>query len=149
MIVNKNRLKIIVSWALVIAWMLIIFRLSSQVAEQSDELSTGITQAILNMIQKLVPFLEIGSGQLNHILRKGAHFTAYLILGILVVNAFSKSGISGRKSLFLGLLVCIVYAMSDELHQAFVPGRGPALTDVIIDSAGSFAGIFIYNKIKY
>ena len=41
------------------------------------------------------------------------------------------------------LLAAAVYAASDEIHQAFVPGRGPAVTDVLLDSAGALCGILI------
>ena len=68
---NQDRkLRIIISWALVISWMAVIFMLSSQVAEQSNELSTGITQTVIEIIQKATPLWDIGSDQLNHILRK-------------------------------------------------------------------------------
>ena len=139
---NQDRkLRIIISWALVISWMAVIFMLSSQVAEQSNELSTGITQTIIEIIQKATPLWEIGSEKLNHILRKGAHFTAYMILGALVMNALCKSFGIGKRYIFWGFMICVIYAVSDEVHQAFVPGRGPALKDVLIDSAGAFTGI--------
>lgn len=145
---NQDRkLRIIISWALVISWMAVIFTLSSQVAEQSNELSTGITQTVIEIIQKATPFWEIGSEQLNHILRKGAHFMAYMILGALVMNALYKSFGIGKRHIFWGFMICVVYAVSDEVHQAFVPGRGPALKDVLIDSAGAFTGII--GMMKY
>lgn len=147
---NQDRkLKIIISWALVISWMVVIFMLSSQVAEQSNELSTGITQTVIEIIQKATPFWEIGSEQLNHILRKGAHFTAYMILGMIVMNALNKSFGIRKRHIFWGCMICVIYAVSDEVHQAFVPGRGPALKDVMIDSAGAFTGIIFMRKIKY
>ena len=138
---KNNKFKIIISWALVISWMAVIFMLSSQVAEQSNELSTGITQTVIEIIQKATPLWDIGSDQLNHILRKGAHFTAYMILGALVMNALCKSFGIGKRHIFWGFMICVIYAVSDEVHQAFVPGRGPALKDVLIDSAGAFTGI--------
>ena len=145
---NQDRkLRIIISWALVISWMAVIFMLSSQVAEQSNELSTGITQTIIEIIQKATPLWEIGSEKLNHILRKGAHFTAYMILGALAMNALCKSFGIGKRHIFWGFMICVIYAVSDEVHQAFVPGRGPALKDVLIDSAGAFTGII--GMMKY
>ena len=47
---KNNKFKIIISWALVISWMAVIFMLASQVAEQSNELSTGITQTVIEII---------------------------------------------------------------------------------------------------
>jgi VanZ family protein len=40
---------------------------------------------------------------------------------------------------------CVLYAVSDEVHQLFVPGRGAQVTDVLIDNAGAFVGIGIYE----
>ena len=39
--------------------------------------------------------------------------------------------------------LCVLYAALDELHQKFVAGRGPALTDVFIDSLGALTGIVL------
>ena len=44
----------------------------------------------------------------------------------------------------LALIVCVLYAISDEVHQMFVPGRGPGIKDVLIDSAGATVGIGVY-----
>ncbi len=44
------------------------------------------------------------------------------------------------KSLIIGIL----YAISDEIHQLFVPGRSGKVTDVIIDSLGILTGIVFF-----
>ena len=43
----------------------------------------------------------------------------------------------------ISLIVGIIYAISDEIHQAFIPGRGPQLADVILDSMGVLTGIVL------
>ena len=43
----------------------------------------------------------------------------------------------------ISLIIGIIYASSDEIHQAFVPGRGPMLTDVLIDTSGVVTGIIL------
>ena len=53
----------------------------------------------------------------------------------------------GLKS-FLAIIICILYATSDELHQLFVMGRSCELRDVFIDSLGSVSGIIMYNLIE-
>lgn len=133
----------IISWAAVIIWMVLIFNLSSQVAEQSNQLSTGITEAIVKTIEKIAPNVEFDISGFNHIVRKNAHFFAYLVLGILVLNAFRRNEIYGYKNVILAIIVCILYAASDETHQLFVPGRGGQVRDVIIDSTGAGVGIVI------
>ncbi|MDD4767880.1 MAG: VanZ family protein [Desulfotomaculaceae bacterium] len=131
-------------WIAVILWMALIFNLSSQVAEQSNELSRGITGVIVKAVEKIAPNAEFDLKILNNILRKGAHFCAYLVLGILTVSALRKSGAPGCRSLMLALGICVLYAISDEVHQLFVPGRGGQVQDVIIDSAGASVGIGVY-----
>jgi VanZ family protein len=44
----------------------------------------------------------------------------------------------------LTLLICVLYAISDETYQIFVPGRSAQLSDVLIDSVGAVAGIVMY-----
>ena len=50
----------------------------------------------------------------------------------------------GKHGVVFTLLLCIGYAITDELHQAFVPGRTPKLLDVLIDSSGALLGIRMY-----
>jgi VanZ family protein len=132
------------AWAAVVFWMAVIFGLSSQVAEQSDQLSMGITEIITQVVEKAIPAKDIEITSLNRFIRKNAHFIAYLVLGMLVINAMRCGGFSGYKSTLLALFLCIIYAISDEIHQLFVPGRGCQVIDVMIDSAGSASGIFLY-----
>lgn len=75
--------------------------------------------------------------------RKNAHFFVYLVLGVFVINALRRSGVRGYRCVVYALLICILYAASDELHQVFVPGRGAQVKDVIIDSAGACVGILV------
>ncbi|MDD4756454.1 MAG: VanZ family protein [Prolixibacteraceae bacterium] len=131
----------------VILWMALIFNLSSQVAMQSNELSTGITEVIVKTVQKIAPKADFDLKSFNHMLRKNAHFFAYLVLGILVLTALRRSGATGCRSVALALGICVLYAISDEVHQLFVPGRGGQVKDVIIDSAGAGVGIGVYKVV--
>lgn len=135
------KLNKMISWIAVIIWMLIIFHLSSQVAGQSNQLSVGITKIVVDIFNNIFHSADLDINAYNHIIRKNAHFFAYLILGILAANVLSKNE---HKGVFIVLVFCIIYAISDETHQMFVPGRGPGLKDVIIDSAGAGVGIIIY-----
>lgn len=141
----------IVSWAAVIVWMAIIFNLSGQVAEESDQLSTGITEIFVRTIEKFAPDIHLDMESFHHLVRKNAHFIAYLVLGILTANACGQSGINGCRRLIASLLLCVLYAASDEVHQLYIPGRSGEARDVIIDSAGAITGIgvlFIYKWIR-
>lgn len=135
----------ILSWVLVVLWMALIFYLSHQPAIESNRLSTGITEKIVVMVEKVAPDIKFNMGRFNHIIRKSAHFFAYLVLGILMINGLSSSDIYGFKGIGLAILICILYAISDEVHQLFVPGRGGQVSDVILDSVGTIVGILGYK----
>ena len=72
-------------------------------------------------------------GGLDLLVKKGGHFTVYAILGILAASA--------TRSWPLALILVVLYALSDELHQRFVPGRNGNALDVGIDTAG---GVFAW-----
>lgn len=141
------------SWLPALLWMIIIFMFSAQPASDSNQLSVGFTQVLIDTLGKIFPInMEMSTvndlvGKFNHVIRKTAHFTVYFILGILVARALVKNGFK-RKVFLISFLLCATYAASDELHQLFVPGRGCQLRDVLIDSAGAFVGIAI-SRIFY
>lgn len=138
------------SLSLVILWMGVIFFFSHQPATESSELSSGITEAIVDVVNIIAPDndLILDQGGINFIIRKGAHFGVYLILGLLVYKGLIYSNISKYKVIFLALLICILYATSDEIHQLFIPGRSGQLSDVLLDSAGSLVGVLLMNATR-
>lgn len=71
------------------------------------------------------------------------HIFEYAVFALLLKRALkgSNPGISGAKTLFWVFFLALAYAFSDELHQAFVPGRFPSIADVLFD----FAGVLIAN----
>ena len=135
---NQHKLLIMLA---VVFWMAIIFKLSAQPGEQSNLLSTKVTKVIVSFVQLFRPDVNIVS--LNYFIRKCAHFLAYLMLEIIVLFAMRRTGLRGRGCV-VTLLICIGYAITDELHQAFVPGRTPKLTDILIDSSGASLGTGLY-----
>jgi VanZ family protein len=142
---HKIRNKII-PWLPAVIWMILIFCLSAQPADDSNGLSKGLTKIIVEVIGRIFPIdvqsstLNTIVSQFNHYVRKAAHFTSYLILGIFVLYGFIKSGIKLNRAFLYSLLLCTAYAASDEFHQLFVPGRGCRVTDVLIDGTGAFCG---------
>lgn len=122
--------------------MAVIFNLSSQTVEQSKALSKEVTEIVIETVEKIAPKkaaqMEVRS--LNRLIRKKAHFYAYLILGFLIMGAVRRSGTYGFRAIIITLLICSLYAVSDEFHQLFVPGRGAQIRDVFIDIAGAIVG---------
>ena len=131
MLIYRNRITII-SWTAVILWMTLIFSLSSQVVEQSNLRSTEITEIIVKTVERIVPQADLEIYKLNPIVRKNTHFFAYLVLGLLVINVLRRNVVYGYRSIVLALLICVLYAISDEVHRLFVPGRGGQVKDIII-----------------
>ncbi|SES82271.1 VanZ family protein [Anaerobranca gottschalkii] len=146
-----DKLKVIIAWLLVFIWMAIIFYFSSQQGEESSELSSGLVQVVVEITEKLVPNTvnRLDYNTLHHFIRKQGHFFIYFILGILTSNALTLSRVKGQKNIWLSLSVCVIYAITDEVHQVFVPGRSGEVRDVLIDSIGAFAGIVIYRNLRF
>lgn len=140
--VDKKRLIRILAWSCTLIWMGIIFYLSSQPATQSAHLSTGVKNGLLSVLMHFMPGIEnIEIRSLDFYIRKNAHFIAYFILGTLTLFALVRS--EARKPANLALLICLLYAISDEVHQLFIPGRSGQFRDVLIDGAGAILGILL------
>ena len=124
--------------------MLLIFILSSQVIEESNQLSTGISEIVENTVGLVTPDTSFDTINFNYLVRKGMHFLAYFILGILISISFRRRRLHIIRNLMIALFLCILFAISDEVHQIFVPGRSPGIRDIFIDSVGAMAGITVY-----
>ena len=128
------------STVLVAIWMFLIFLMSSFDATESTNQSNFIVNIITNIFK--IENIEL----LSFIIRKLAHFTEYLILGLLVANMFTKNNINNLY--LISIILCIIYATSDEIHQLFAPGRACQLRDILIDSIGSITGVYLYKLIN-
>jgi VanZ family protein len=84
-----------------------------------------------------VPDLGTGLGGWDLVLRKIAHAAEYAVLGALLVRATDRTG--------LAIVLGTLYAVSDEVHQSFVPGRVGAPLDVAIDAAGVAIGVALWQ----
>ena len=134
--------KLIIKVLLVILWMGVIFCFSNQVSDDSTKLSDNF---IKNTICKINNSnCDITIEKSFKPVRKCAHFFVYFILGILVMNCFNID----KKYIVYSLLICLLYSISDEVHQLFVHGRSGEVLDVLIDSVGSFMGIGCLYKFK-
>ncbi len=127
----------------------LIFYFSHQPATESNHLSTGITEILLRAVTTSAPSIDVDVLAIHHLIRKAAHFFAYFILGVLVFRALSGRKMARyRRNIVVALGICILYAISDEVHQLFVDGRSGELRDVFIDSIGASVGILLYVCIQ-
>ena len=121
---------------LVITWMTIIFLFSSFDSTESSAQSGMIVNFMANLFN--INNIEL----ISLIIRKLAHFTEYFILGILVVNMMKDYH---SKYFLISIIICTIYAISDEVHQIFISGRSCELIDILIDFLGSILSIYLYK----
>ena len=141
---NKNILRII-SIIFVLAWMITVFMLSHQIAEDSSKTSSNFITVIIKLFNK-----DIGQEQLETIMlkvetivRKLAHFVLYTLGGMLITIMFINFKEYITKTKITSFLLGATYAITDEIHQLFIPGRSGEIRDVLIDSTGILLGVFI------
>ncbi len=127
--------------------MAVIFMFSCDNSDESSDKSGMITRAVISIAapdyDEMSPAEQQATmDQVEHIIRKLAHFTVYTALGF-----FSSLTVGRRKLLSKGtavnMIFCFLYACSDELHQYFVPGRSCQFTDVLIDTSGALTGTLV------
>lgn len=128
-------------WTCLLLWMLIIFLFSSQ--PHSGEMTHGIIEKILPTI-KTNSLIDI----INFLIRKSAHLTEYFVLALLTISLLKEYTKQERKILLISILICFLYACTDEYHQSLVPGRTSTFKDVLIDTSGSLIAIFTYSMYK-
>ena len=84
-----------------------------------------------------VPSLGTDLGTWDTVLRKLAHVAEFAILGGLLLRAVRSPGVA--------FVLGVLYAVTDEVHQAFVEGRHGSPVDVAIDAAGVLAGVLAWR----
>ena len=169
---NKNRiLKSAVLTVLTLLWMVLIFMMSGADDDESKAQSGSVCRILCETFvedfENLPPDKQLDIEEsLSFPVRKCAHFTEYTVLGVLLTltaDAWLPAGQrdsagSCTDSLSAGFLpvragfaapffIGVLYAVSDEIHQLFVPGRAGQIRDVLIDACGVFVGIITANRL--
>jgi VanZ family protein len=143
---------------LILVNMAIIFQFSSAGREESGEFSEGLTRKVIRLLYRDFEDRPTEEQQIilqkaHKFIRKAAHFSEFGLLGflsaclLLVISAVFR-----KLKLWLTLtapaVFTLLYAISDEVHQIF-SGRGPRVTDVLIDFSGAVCGILLVHGIAY
>lgn len=140
----KKYILVIIVSALLLGWISFIWSNSMQTGESSGEMSSEVTDRINEIAEPV-----LGEPLSEKTVRKSAHFTEYMILGIiasidavLVAHALSRrSALLVSLSMLGSVLLAFWVAVIDEFAiQAITEGRGPLWRDVGIDSAGAATG---------
>ena len=150
----KTSSKRLTSWLAVAVWMTVIFLFSAQTGDDSGDTSGRI----LRLAMKLLYWnFEAFSSQQQErlmavwsvIIRKGAHFTEFAVLGALLSNALHTYELSKKPRWLLPVGIGALYAVSDEIHQYFVPERACCLLDIGIDTTGVIFGTVVFYWMIY
>ena len=137
--------------------MIFIFVQSALPSDLSQQESGVIVSFLSN-------FLWTDSELLSFVVRKCAHFAEYTLLGwslALTVADYlerlrgaqpggsnrAKPGDLRGAQLMAPWMIGTAYAVTDEIHQYFVPGRSCEIRDVVIDSCGVLVGALIVAKL--
>lgn len=84
----------------------------------------------------------------NFVVRKCAHFTEYMILGIIATHAFDIEGGHKPVALLATAVFLVLVPSIDETIQLFVPGRAGMVRDVLIDCSGAATGVSLRYLIR-
>lgn len=121
---------LLINWGPALLWMAVIFWFSAQ-----PDLPSA-PSALIDLV-----------------LKKGAHLSVYALLAVLYRRALERTRCLPREDRVAwpgspspaALVLSVLYAISDEWHQSFTPGRNPALLDLLIDVAGALIGLFLWQ----
>ena len=118
--------RILLYWGPAIIVMLVIFFLSSRSSSQLPDF-----------------------GSIDTIIKKSGHILGYALLALTYIRGVSSVMGKRRASwlvVVLSICLTILYAMSDEYHQSFTPGRGSDWTDVGIDTSAGLCAVFLWYE---
>lgn len=121
----------------------------------SRQLALPIRMVPMALVMGTIFFLSHQPGDSLHLpplpgIDKLAHSLAYGGLAAAMLFGFSERWKKQRRGLviFATTVFCLLYGISDEFHQSFVPGRTPSLVDILADSAGAVLVCLLWLRIR-
>lgn len=143
-----NKIIKIINIVLLLICMFGIFLFSSEDRDTSTNTSIETTKKVVSVVSNDEDTsTKIAKDYFNEV-RKSAHLIEYFCLGILVINVLKDYHKINIWMVLICIVFCMLYALSDEIHQIYVPGRSCEYRDVLIDSVGSMIGIGIYYYLR-
>ncbi|MBI3443338.1 VanZ family protein, partial [Candidatus Woesebacteria bacterium] len=82
----------------------------------------------------------------DFVVKKTAHMIEYGIFSAILFRAFKESGNPVRQAGVYAILIAIAYAITDEFHQMFTPGREPTFRDIVFDTIGASLGVYMLSR---
>ena len=144
----KNKKISFILLIFVLLMVIVIFAFSAQTREESKNISQNLTKIFLNFFG----LTDVNVNRAEHIIRKCAHVAEFALLSAaLCTTALYMPKL--KNSVWLCAVAAfgfaVLYAVTDEIHQRFVPGRGPSVYDVLFDALGALIGISIVITIRF
>jgi|HubBroStandDraft_6_1064221.scaffolds.fasta_scaffold82889_4 VanZ family protein len=132
-------------------WVPVVTMLALMAYFSTDVFSGDNTRSVIeSIVLWLWPHISHHAiNELNHYVRKTAHFTEYAVFAALVFRAMrADSALLWKLSWFIGsFLVVAIWSLLDELHQAFTRTRGASIYDSMLDSAGGLFALIVITLI--
>ncbi len=149
---RKTLILRILFWSLTVAIMLVIFFNSAKNATESSEVSNSFTDKLFSLFISDYDTMDETEklslvSSVQFVVRKSAHFLSYFAMGLFCFLAVNTNNQRLRNKFIVSSSICILYAVSDEIHQLFVPGRSGEIRDVLIDSGGILLAITVSSAI--
>ena len=142
----------------IILWMILVFIFSNEGGVDSSDTSGNTIRQILILFKKDWDLVQLENTieMLQPFVRKLAHFTLYAVGGFLIYNFNSKSEKIKKleqkynyiNKYTITIIFGIFYAITDEIHQIFIPGRDGRVFDVCVDTLGVIFGLEICRFLK-
>lgn len=80
---------------------------------------------------------------LDNLIKSGGHFAGYAVLAILYWRIARRGPWRRQTALAIAFAGAVLYALSDEFHQSWVPNRDPSLVDLMVDAAGAATALAV------
>lgn len=130
-------------WPIVL-WMAVVFTLSMDFASEAH--TSRIIEPLLRWLDPHISFAALERA--HFLVRKMAHVTEYAILALLILRGLRilharPAGVWSWSLAAWTLGASAAYASTDEIHQLFVPSRGPSVHDVMLDACGATLGLLL------
>jgi VanZ family protein len=143
-ILRPSRMRKINAYLPALLWMLAIFVASTDLG--SNQRTSRLIGPFLRWFKPDVSEATIRAVQA--VVRKSGHVTGYAILALLLFRARRldtrlPGGPWQWREFWIVVAVCAAYAVSDEVHQSFVPSRQGSVIDILIDTSGAAAGLLL------
>lgn len=151
---TARRIHIVCVALLLAVSMTVIFLFSAEPGDPSEQTSSGVVEQILHSVipgfaEKTQQERDALIEKYQNLVRETAHYIEFVPLGFFAYFAVGILLKGKTERLALSAAFGVLYAVSDELHQYFVPGRSCQLIDVIIDSGGALTGVLLALLAEY